>query len=318
VTPETWSNLTRRAATHQHDPAIRNETEVLPDRRQGAAKSCARSSGRRGRGFESRHPRVAERFKAGDHDRVARRRCRDSPLSARTWMGRGDDAANRCPAHQLRQIHHIRVGESAISTSANPPRSPVTVARGGNELCVIEPGNNYLAGTGYLGEVTFDGTLDVGLFWRDALGWPLVWDKDEQTAVQSPVGGTKISWDSWGGPAGERKNGRNRQRFDLVTADPTIEAQRLVSLGATPLADRPDGVELADPDRNEFVLHSSARGEPAPHHVRADSSVGRTEQSGTSAVIETAGARRATAVKRGPRIAAGGPGISVERASCAA
>jgi hypothetical protein len=100
-------------------------------------------------------------------------------------MGRGDDAANRCPAHQLRQIHHIRVGESAISTSANPPRSPVTVARGGNELCVIEPGNNYLAGTGYLGEVTFDGTLDVGLFWRDALGWPLVWDKDEQTADPS-------------------------------------------------------------------------------------------------------------------------------------
>ncbi|MGH3502358.1 MAG: hypothetical protein ACRDQA_15940 [Nocardioidaceae bacterium] len=29
---------------------------------------------------------------------------------------------------------------------------------GGNELCAIEPGNNYLAGTGYLGEVTCDGT----------------------------------------------------------------------------------------------------------------------------------------------------------------
>ena len=71
---------------------------------------------------------------------------------------------------------------------------------GGNELCVIEPGNNYLAGTGYLGEVTCDGTRDVGLFWRDALGWPLVWDRNEQTAVQSPLGGTKISWDSWGGP----------------------------------------------------------------------------------------------------------------------
>jgi hypothetical protein len=83
-----------------------------------------------------------------------------------------------------------------------------------------------------------------------------VWDKDEQTAVQSPVGGTKISWDSWGGPAGERKNGRNRQRFDLVTADLISEAERLVSLGATRLSDLPDGVELADPDGNEFGLHS--------------------------------------------------------------
>jgi hypothetical protein len=29
---------------------------------------------------------------------------------------------------------------------------------GGKRLCVIEPGNNYLAGTGHLGEVTCDGT----------------------------------------------------------------------------------------------------------------------------------------------------------------
>ena len=41
---------------------------------------------------------------------------------------------------------------------------------GGNELCVIEPSNNFLAGTGYLGEVTCDGTRAAGLFWRDALG----------------------------------------------------------------------------------------------------------------------------------------------------
>ena len=124
---------------------------------------------------------------------------------------------------------------------------------GGNELCVIEPGNNFLAGTGYLGEVTCDGTRDVGLFWRDALGWPLVWDENQQTAVQSPLGGTKISW---GGPPVEPKHGRNRQRFDLVTADPGSEAERLVWLGATRLADLPDGVELADPDGNEFGLHA--------------------------------------------------------------
>jgi hypothetical protein len=152
----------------------------------------------------------------------------------------------------------LRLGGRHIDVGQGPDDPHVVLADpGGNELCVIEPGNNYLAGTGYLGEVTCDGTRDVGLFWRDALGWPLVWDENEQTAVQSPLGGTKISWDSWGGPPVERKTGRNRQRFDLVTAGPTSEAERLVSLGATRLSDLPDGIELADPDSNEFRLHTA-------------------------------------------------------------
>jgi hypothetical protein len=147
----------------------------------------------------------------------------------------------------------LRLGGRHIDVGQGPDDPHVVLADpGGNELCVIEPGNNYLAGTGYLGEVTCDGTRDVGLFWRDALGWPLVWDESEQTAVQSPLGGTKISWDAWSG----RKYRRNRQRFDLVTADPTGEAKRLVSLGATRLRDLSDGVELADPDSNEFGLRA--------------------------------------------------------------
>ena len=84
----------------------------------------------------------------------------------------------------------------------------------------------------------------------------MVWDENEQTAVQSPLGGTKISWDSWGGRPGECKNERNRQRFALITADPSSEAERLVSLGATRLRELPDGLELADPDRNEFALRA--------------------------------------------------------------
>jgi hypothetical protein len=163
------------------------------------------------------------------------------------------------PEHQQRTVETaLRLGGRHIDVGQGPDDRHVVLADpGGNELCVIEPGNNYLAGTGYLGEVTCDGTRDVGLFWRDALGWPLVWDENEQTAVQSPLGGTKISWDSWGGPPVERKTGRNRQRFDLVTAGPTSEAERLVSLGATRLSDLPDGIELADPDGNEFRLHTA-------------------------------------------------------------
>jgi catechol 2,3-dioxygenase-like lactoylglutathione lyase family enzyme len=161
--------------------------------------------------------------------------------------------------HQRRTVEMaLRLGGRHIDVGQGPDDQHVVLADpGGNELCVIEPGNNYLAGTGYLGEVTCDGTRDVGLFWRDALGWPLVWDENEQTAVQSPLGGTKISWDAWGGPPVEPGTGRNRQRFDLVTADPTGEAERLVSLGATRLSDLPDGIELADPDSNEFRLHTA-------------------------------------------------------------
>jgi len=121
----------------------------------------------------------------------------------------------------------------------------------GNEFCVIEPGNNFLAGCGYLGEVSCEGSREVGLFWRDALGWSLVWDRDEETAVQSPAGGTKVSW---GGPPVSPKQTRNRQRFDLAAADPQREVARLVALGATRLGDRDGIVELADPDGNEFCV----------------------------------------------------------------
>lgn len=82
---------------------------------------------------------------------------------------------------------------------------------------MIEPGNRYLAGTGRLGEVTCVGTRNVGLFWRDALGWRLVWDKGEQTAVQSPLGGTKIAWDTWDGSPSEPRDPTNGERFDLVS-----------------------------------------------------------------------------------------------------
>jgi hypothetical protein len=143
--------------------------------------------------------------------------------------------------------HHLDVGQG-------PDADFVVLADpGGNEMCVIEPHNTFLAGTGFLGEVTCDGTRAVGLFWRDALNWPLVWDQHEETAVQSPRGGTKISW---GGPPVAPRSGRNRQRFDLVTPDLSTEVDRLVSLGATRVTDLVDGVELADPDGNEFGLRS--------------------------------------------------------------
>lgn len=148
----------------------------------------------------------------------------------------------------------LALGARHLDAGQDPADEFVVLADpGDNEMCVIEPNNRFLAGTGYLGEVTCDGTRDVGLFWRDALDWPLVWDQDEETAVQSPLGGTKVSW---GGPPVEPRHGRNRQRLDLVASDPDAEVERLVSLGATLLGGWPDAVELADPDGNEFGLRA--------------------------------------------------------------
>lgn len=148
----------------------------------------------------------------------------------------------------------LRLGGRHIDVGQAPDAGFVVLADpGGDELCVIEPQNTFLAGTGRLGEVTCEGSRDVGLFWRDALRWELVWDQREETAIQSPLGGTKVSW---GGPPVQPRHGRNRQRLDLVMTDPGRDADRLVSLGATRLTDLVDGVELADPDGNEFGLRA--------------------------------------------------------------
>ena len=127
----------------------------------------------------------------------------------------------------------------------------------GNEFCVIPPGNSFLADTGFIGAVNCDGSQQVGYFWSEALGWPLVWDMDEETAIQSPLGGSKIAW---GGPPVMPRTGKNRLHLDLapsVGEEQRTEVDRLVSLGAARL-DIGQGdvswVVMADPDGNEFCV----------------------------------------------------------------
>jgi hypothetical protein len=146
----------------------------------------------------------------------------------------------------------LGLGGRHIDVGQRPEDGHVVLADpGGNEFCVIEPGEGWLAGCGFLGEVTCDGTPAVGRFWRDALGWPLVLDRGQQTAVQSPMGGTKLSWDVWPGPP---RYGSRRQRFDLAASDLVADVARLVALGATELGDRDGRIELADPDGREFTV----------------------------------------------------------------
>jgi hypothetical protein len=126
----------------------------------------------------------------------------------------------------------------------------------GNEFCVIQPGNKFLADCGFIGALAGDGSQAVGYFWSQALNWPLVWDQDEETAIRSPHGGPKITW---GGPPVAAKAGRSRVHFDLVPGDGALEAEveRLISLGATrldPGSDDGRRVVLADPDGQEFCV----------------------------------------------------------------
>jgi catechol 2,3-dioxygenase-like lactoylglutathione lyase family enzyme len=119
----------------------------------------------------------------------------------------------------------------------------------GNEFCVIEPGNNFLAGTARIGALSSDGSQQVGHFWSEALGWPLVWDQDEETAIQSASGGSKISW---GGPPWRAKTGKNRLHFDLAPdGDQAAEVgAQHIDLGQGDVS----WVVLADPDGNEFCV----------------------------------------------------------------
>ncbi|MBA3799235.1 MAG: VOC family protein [Geodermatophilaceae bacterium] len=152
----------------------------------------------------------------------------------------------------------LELGGRHLDIGQGPDAEHVVLADPeGNEFCVIEPGNNFLADCGFIGALSSDGSQEVGYFWSEALGWPLVWDQDQETAIQSPRGGSKISW---AGPPVRAKTGKNRLHFDLappVDDDQHAEVDRLVSLGATRI-DIGQGevswVVMADPDGNEFCV----------------------------------------------------------------
>jgi hypothetical protein len=152
----------------------------------------------------------------------------------------------------------LELGAGHLDVGQRPEEGHVVLADPeGNEFCVIEPGNKFLADCGFLGEVACEGSQAVGYFWSEALGWPLVWDQDQETAIRSPRGGPKISW---GGPPLTPKTGKYRLHFDLappVDGDQQAEVGRLISLRAT-RADIGQGdaswAVMADPDGHEFCV----------------------------------------------------------------
>ncbi len=154
----------------------------------------------------------------------------------------------------------LELGGRHIDIGQLPEEEHVVLADPeGNEFCVIQPGNRFLAECGFIGALSCDGSQAVGYFWSAALGWPLVWDQNEETAIRAPHGGPKITW---GGPPVASKPGKNRLHFDLAAdGDRQAELDRLISLGATLVdagRERADRVLLADPDGNEFCLYPAS------------------------------------------------------------
>jgi Glyoxalase-like domain len=152
----------------------------------------------------------------------------------------------------------LELGARHIDVRQSPDEPHVVLADPeGNEVCLIEPDNSFLSTCGRLGSITCDGSPEVGYFWSEVLGWPLVWDQDDETAIRAPDGtGPFITW----GPPVLPKTTKNRLHLDIAppaSEDQQPEVDRLVALGATRIdigQGDVDWVVMADPDGNELCV----------------------------------------------------------------
>ena len=128
----------------------------------------------------------------------------------------------------------------------------------GNEFCIVLRGD-FLATTDLIGAVVFEpGNPVTGRFWGEAIGWPLVYDQDGDTAIRAPDG--KGPFITFGPPGGDPKTTKNRLHLDIAPlgdGDQAAEVDRLVAKGAQRV-DIGQGdvswVVMADPDGNEFCV----------------------------------------------------------------
>jgi catechol 2,3-dioxygenase-like lactoylglutathione lyase family enzyme len=148
--------------------------------------------------------------------------------------------------------HHVDIGqtERADHTVLADPE--------GNEFCVGVRGD-FLATTGLVGAVTFEPAHPVvGYFWSEATGWPIVYDRDGDTAIRHPSG--RGPFITFGPPVRQNKPAKNRLHLDVAPpADGDLEAEvdQLIAAGARRIdigqRDVP-WVVLADPEGNEFCV----------------------------------------------------------------
>ena len=151
----------------------------------------------------------------------------------------------------------VEFGARHVDIGQGPDDEHVVLADPeGNELCVIEPGNNFLADCAVSDRSPATARGPVGCFWSEVLGWPLVWDQDEETAIRAGRDRPFITW----GPPLVPKSGKNRLHLEIAPtghAGQRAELDRLVALAATPLDISHGAVDRAmmtEPDDNEFCV----------------------------------------------------------------
>ncbi|MCU1388822.1 MAG: hypothetical protein JWL72_2160 [Ilumatobacteraceae bacterium] len=155
--------------------------------------------------------------------------------------------------------HLIELGGRHLDIGQRPEEDHIVLADPeGNELCIIGPTNAFLSTCGRFGSITCVGTRAVGYFWSAALGWPFVWDQDDETAIRAPdLTGPMITW---GGGPQTPKSEKNRLHLDIAPAadgDQLAEVERLIALGARRIdigQGDVDWIVMADPDDNEFCV----------------------------------------------------------------
>ena len=152
----------------------------------------------------------------------------------------------------------VDLGATHADVGQGPDESHIVLADPeGNELCIIDPDNAFLADCGRLGAINCDGTKETGYFWADVLGWPLIWDQNDETVIRDPGGNGPMI--TWSGPPLLPKHGSNRLQL-TIAPDAELPApdqiERLISLGATRTAPGADAgvLIMLDPDGNEFRI----------------------------------------------------------------
>lgn len=146
---------------------------------------------------------------------------------------------------------HIAIGQGSDADHV------VLADPDGNEFCIVLRGE-FFADTGLIGAIVFEpANPATGHFWAQAMGWPVVYDRDGDVALRAPDGrGPFITF----GPPGGTKTGKHRLHLDLAPpadGDQATEVDRLIALGACRIGigqgDVP-WVVLADPDGNELCV----------------------------------------------------------------
>ncbi len=171
------------------------------------------------------------------------------------------DLASRSPEHQAELVERLRrAGATPLDIGQGAVPWVVLADPEGNELCVLEPRDEY-AEAGVIAAVVVDSPDPAALapFWAAASGWTITRSTDEYATLTRPDGtGPHLELLQ----SEDARLVKNRVHLDVAPYagdDQAAEVERLLALGASH-ADVGQGTQrwvvLADPQGNEFCVLS--------------------------------------------------------------